>query len=71
MADALIVEAEASRTQSTADTTEIGEKQMFQRLDLPAPINPDKVTASLENGVLQLIAEKAGTAETKVKASAA
>lgn len=61
--DAIIVEAE--------DSTETVEKQLFQRLDLPAPINPDKVTASLENGVLLLVAEKAGTAETKAAASAA
>ena len=71
MADAIVVEGEASRTRPTADSTEIGEKQMFQRLALPAPINPDKVTASLVSGVLQLIAEKAGQAESKAQARAA
>jgi HSP20 family molecular chaperone IbpA len=32
---------------------------VFRRLDLPAPINPDKVTANLDHGVLQLTEEKA------------
>ncbi len=63
MPDAIIVEAENS--------TETVEKQLFQRLDLPAPINPDKVTASLEDGLLQLVAEKAGRAGTKAHATAA
>jgi HSP20 family molecular chaperone IbpA len=65
MPDAILVEAEAK------DCMDRGEKQMFQMLDLPAPINPDKVTASLEDGILQLVAERAGRADNRARASAA
>src|SRR5579872_5765291 len=36
MPDAIVVAAEASRKQSTDGYTEIGEKQLFQRVELPA-----------------------------------
>jgi HSP20 family molecular chaperone IbpA len=47
---------------------EFGRRQLYRQIDLPAPINPDKVTANLEHGVLQLTAEKAVDSENKVKA---
>jgi HSP20 family protein len=67
--DAIIVTAEASRKESAEGYTEFGQKQLFQRLELPTSINPDKVTASLEDGILELVAEKAAVG-AKVKTSA-
>jgi hypothetical protein len=50
---------------------EFGQRQLFRRLDLPAPINPDKVTATLDRGILHMVAEKTVDAANKIKAIAA
>ena len=54
----LFVRAEASREDKKKDGdvyfSEFGRKQIFRRLDLPAPVNVDKVTATLDDGVLAL-----------------
>jgi len=51
---------------------EFGQKTLFRRFDLPAPINVDKVTADLNKGVLHLTAAKAKQeAAPKVKSIAA
>jgi HSP20 family protein len=47
--------------------SEFGQKQVFRRLDLPAPINVEKVTASLERGILQIMAPKTVDTANKVK----
>lgn len=38
-----------------------GEETPFQRFDLPAPINADKVHAGLENGLLMVSAPELGS----------
>ena len=39
------------------------ESKLFQRLDFPTPVNPDRVTAKLDKGILQVVAPKVqGTA---------
>jgi HSP20 family molecular chaperone IbpA len=72
---ALIVEAKAKHKHEESEgdvyLCEFGRRQLFRRLDLPAPINPDKVIAHLEQGILELTAEKAVDAANKVKAIAA
>ena len=50
---------------------DFGQRQLFRWLDLPAPINPDKVTASVDQGILQVIADKVVDSANKVKAIAA
>ena len=61
--EALIVEAEATHTHAGKDgkvyLCEFSDKKLFRRLDLPSPIDIDKTTASLENGMLQVDAPKA------------
>jgi HSP20 family molecular chaperone IbpA len=61
--EALIVEAEATHTHEGKDgkvyLCEFSDKKLFRRLDLPSPIDIDKTTASLENGMLQVNAPKA------------
>ena len=34
------------------------ESKLLQRLDFPAPVNPDRVTAKLDKGILQVVAPK-------------
>ena len=64
MPDALIVNASSShkhdRSEGGVRFCEFDQKTLFRRLDLPEPINVDKVTANLDKGVLQLTALKSG-----------
>lgn len=75
MPSAIIVRAEAKHKHAKAEGDvyfcEFGQRQLFRRLDLPAPINPDKVTGRLDQGVLHVIAEKRVDVANKVKAIAA
>ena len=74
--DALIVKAASTHTHTGKEANvrfcEFGQKTLFRRFDLPEPINPDKVTADLNKGVLHLMAVKAKQADApKQKAIAA
>ena len=73
--DALIVNASSKHKHDTnegnARFCEFGQKSLFRRFDLPAPIDVDKVTADLSKGVLHLSAMKAKEASVKVPAVAA
>lgn len=64
--DALIVSAENThnheKTEGNVRFCEFGEKSLFRRFDLPAPIDTNKVTASLQKGILKVTAPKAETA---------
>lgn len=61
--NALIVRAESTHTHEGKEgdvrLCEFSGKKMFRRLDLPAEIDVDKVTASLEKGILDVTAPKA------------
>ena len=61
--EALIVEAKNSHTHDgTKDGVllcEFSDKRLFRRLELPAPINVDKVAATLDRGILLVHAPKA------------
>jgi HSP20 family molecular chaperone IbpA len=61
--DAVIVSAESHHKHEEKDANvhfcEFGEKTLFRRLDLPVPIDVDKVTASLDKGMLRITAQKA------------
>lgn len=50
---------------------DLGEKKLFRRFDVPASICPNKVTATLDNGLLRITAPKAANALAKVAASSA
>jgi HSP20 family molecular chaperone IbpA len=62
MPDALIVKASSIHKHDLSEGgvqfCEFDQKTLFRRLDLPEPINVDKVTANLDKGVLQLTALK-------------
>lgn len=64
MPDALIVKASSTHKHDENEGgvrfCEFDRKTLFRRLDLPEPINVEKVTANLDKGVLQLTAMKSG-----------
>jgi HSP20 family molecular chaperone IbpA len=61
--DALVVQAAAAHNHEGESGNvcfcEFSEKELFRRLDLPASVDVDKVTASLDKGMLQINAPKA------------
>ncbi len=73
--DTVTVRAESAHRHETNEGDlyfcEFGEKTLFRKFDLPAPIDLDKVTAYLEKGVLQVSAAKAVSAPNKATATAA
>ena len=65
--EGLIIEAERTHTHEAKEGAvrfcEFSGKKLLRRIDLPTPIAVDKVTASLDNGMLQVNAPKAGEAK--------
>ena len=64
--DAVIVSAESSHkheeNKEDVHFCEFGTRTLFRRLDLPTPINVDKVTANLDDGMLRIVAQKSENA---------
>jgi len=60
--DALVVQAETTHNHEGKDGDvrfcEFSEKKLFRRIDLPQAVDVDKVTASVDRGVLQVTAPK-------------
>ncbi len=73
--DALIVRAkniqEQQQTEGNVQLSEVGEKCLFRRFELPTPIDVDNVSANLDRGLLRLTAPKAQKASAKSAAIAA
>lgn len=63
--DSLVIEAGATHSHEDKSANvrfcEFSEKQLFRRISLPAAIDVDKVKASLDKGILEVIAPKAET----------
>ena len=63
--DALVVQANATHTHhgksGNVRFCEFSEKKLYRRLDLPAVVDVDKVTAAVDKGILQVTAPKATT----------
>ncbi|MBM3774287.1 MAG: Hsp20/alpha crystallin family protein, partial [Acidobacteria bacterium] len=65
--DAIIVQAETSAETSKDEQGQGGEvrisefsaRDLFRRVELPAPIDVEKVTATLDKGILKVVAAKA------------
>ena len=70
--NALVVRAESAHTHEGKEGDvcfcEFSGQKMFRRLDLPSEIDVDKVTASLDKGILEIIAPKAAARQLKVAA---
>ena len=64
--DSLVVRGQNAHTHQQKDGKvqfcEFGEKRVFRRFDLPAPIDTDHVNASLDKGLLTLTVPKANRA---------
>jgi HSP20 family molecular chaperone IbpA len=63
MPDALLIQANATHTHEGKSGSvcfcEFSEKNLFRRLPLPAPVDVDRVTASVDKGILEVTAPKA------------
>jgi len=70
--DALVVQAASTHTHEGKEGDvrfcEFSDKAMFRRIDMPAEIDVDKVTASLEKGILEITAPKATAKHLQVAA---
>jgi HSP20 family protein len=71
MRDTLIVEGGATHTHEEKDGSvcfcEFSRNKLFRRLALPASIDVDKVSASLDKGILLVTAPKAGSKQVPVE----
>jgi HSP20 family protein len=72
MPDALLIQADATHTHEGKSGNvrfcEFSEKNLFRRLPLPASIDVDKVTASVDKGILEVTAPKAAPKQMTVGA---
>jgi HSP20 family protein len=72
MPDALVIRADATHAHEGKSGNvrfcEFSEKNLFRRLDLPAPVDVDKVTASMDKGILEVTAPKAAPKQMTVGA---
>jgi len=70
--DAILIQAESAHTHEGCEGDvcfcEFSGKNVFRRFDLPAPVDVDKVTATVDKGILQVTAPKAKTKEMAVVA---
>ena len=57
------------KKEGTVHFSEFGDKQLFRYLTLPEPINVNKVSATLEEGVLHIVAQKAAAAKNTAVAA--
>jgi HSP20 family molecular chaperone IbpA len=61
--DSITIEGQVKYTEHPGeekiDFSEFGEKRLVRQFELPARIDPDNVTATLEDGVLRIAAKKA------------
>jgi HSP20 family molecular chaperone IbpA len=73
MPDTLVIEADANHSHEGKDGDvrfcEFSEKQIYRRLDLPESVDVDKVTASIDKGILHLTAPKATAKENAAAAA--
>jgi HSP20 family protein len=67
MPDAIIVQSEAlskeSKESSAVPFRELRERKLFRRFDLEEPIDPARTEASLNKGILEIVASKATPAK--------
>jgi HSP20 family protein len=67
--DAIIVQAETSRKEEKQEGkvhfSELKEKKLFRRFEFPVAIDVEKVNATLDKGMLRIVAAKAPAVEEK------
>jgi HSP20 family protein len=72
---AVVIHGETSqreeKTEGKVHLSEFSAKKLFRRFDLPASIDIEEVTATFENGILQVVAPKAAAPAKRQVAVAA
>lgn len=67
--DSIVIEAESSHKEEeekgAVHFSDFRSRRLFRRVELPSPIDVDRVTATLEKGVLRLVAAKAAQPQAK------
>jgi HSP20 family protein len=67
--ECLVVRGQASRKEEKREGavrfSEFSEKQLYREFRTPAPLDPNKVTATLDKGVLTIVAPKAAAEKEK------
>jgi HSP20 family protein len=65
----IIVRAESKQEHQQEEgeflVSELSSRKLYRRFDLPAPIDPEKVTAKLEKGLLRIAAAKSEPIQSK------
>lgn len=65
----IVVRAESKREREQQEgeilVSEFGSRKLFRKFDLPVPIDPERTTAQLENGVLRITALKSEPIQKK------
>jgi HSP20 family protein len=65
----IIVRAESKQEEGQQEgevlISEFSSRKLYRRFDLPAPIDPEKITARLEKGVLRIGAPKGEPVQAK------
>jgi HSP20 family protein len=73
--DAIVVQAGSERKHQNVEgevrISELGSRKLYRRVNLPSPIDLDRTTATLDEGVLHLVAAKAGPKEHKIHVATA
>jgi HSP20 family molecular chaperone IbpA len=73
--DALVEKAETAHTHRSDEGNvrfcEFSAKKVFRRIAMPAPIDVDKIAASLDKGILQVTAAKAAQPKAQAGSAAA
>lgn len=70
--DAILIQADSAHTHEDSNGSvcfcEFSGKNVFRRFDLPVPVDVDKVTATVDKGILHITAPKAKARELGVGA---
>jgi HSP20 family molecular chaperone IbpA len=68
--DSITIEARAEKTEVPNDElihfSEFGVKRLFRQFDLPTCIDPDGITATVDKGMLRIVAKKAAVAPSPI-----
>ena len=75
MPECIVVQAQPRHTrrkeEGTIHISEISQRKLYRRLELTLPVDLEKITATLDNGLLRLVVPKAApTAEKKIHVAA-
>jgi HSP20 family protein len=66
---AVVIQAETKKEEEKKDEklriSELSTRKLYRRIDLPLPVDMERVTAALDKGMLEVVAAKAGPVREK------